>query len=114
MLLHPAIEGEADNPPAVPLEGECWLVGSVPAGDWAGHDGELACLQSGNWVFAAPRDGMNLLDKSTGQTKRYAGGWQAAATVADPTGGSVVDVEARTAITGLIAALLSAGILPSV
>ena len=31
-LLHPAIEGEADNPPASPVEGEGWLVGDTPAG----------------------------------------------------------------------------------
>jgi hypothetical protein len=47
-LLHPAIEGIADDPPGSPDEGECWLVDAVPTGDWADHEGELACYQAAN------------------------------------------------------------------
>ena len=113
-LLHPAIEGEADAPPAAPVDGESWLVGAAPGGDWSGHAGELATMQAGNWIFAAPLPGMALFDKSLGVTARFDGSWRWAAGVAEPTGGTVEDVEARAAIGGLIAALVSAGILPTV
>ena len=41
-LLHPAVEGEADDPPATPAEGDCWLVGGAPTGAWAEHADALA------------------------------------------------------------------------
>ncbi|KPL68943.1 hypothetical protein SZ64_13035 [Erythrobacter sp. SG61-1L] len=112
-LLHPAVEGEAGAPPAAPDPGECWLIGAAPSGAWAGHAGELACWSAGAWIFAPPRDGMRLLDRSTGQTMPYLGGWNRPAAPALPTGGTTVDTQARTAIAGLIAALVDAGILPS-
>jgi hypothetical protein len=111
-LLHPAIEGEADDPPSAPAEGECWLVGDTPSGDWSGEAGKLAAFQAGAWVFVAPRDGMRVLDRSEGQEIRYRGGWQRAETPEEPWGGTIVDAEARAAITGLVAALVAGGILP--
>ena len=41
-LLHAAVEGEADTPPAAPAEGESWLVGGAPTGTWTDHAGEFA------------------------------------------------------------------------
>jgi len=110
-LLHPAIEGEADDPPAVPEEGESWLVGPAPGGAWAERAGCLASFQAGAWVFAEPRDGLRVFDRGTGQDIRYRGGWQRAVTPAAPAGGVTVDSEARSAIAALIAALIAGGIL---
>lgn len=113
MLLHPAVEGEASAPPATPQDGECWLVGAAATGAWVGHDGELAGRQSGNWLFAQPRNGMAVFDLSAGKIRRYVNGWQAASAVAAPAGGTVIDIQARGAINGLIAALVAGGILPA-
>jgi hypothetical protein len=112
-LLHAACEGEAAAPPSSPSEGEAWLVGSGASGDWSGEDGKLAAYQSGTWLFVQPNDGMRLFDRATGQVLLYRGGWQRPAAPAEPTGGSTVDAEARTAIAGLIAALVDAGVFPS-
>ena len=110
-LLHPAIEGEDDDPPATPAEGESWLVGGTPTGAWSDHPGELASYQAGGWVFAVPRDGVRVLDRSTGQDIRYLDGWQRPATPAEPTGGTTVDTEARAAIADLVATLIAGGLL---
>jgi hypothetical protein len=110
-LLHAAIEGEADAAPAAPDIGECWLVGDAPSGDWSGQAGRLACRQAGTWLFVEPRDGMRVLDRSTGQDIRYLDGWHRPAAPAEPAGGATVDSEARAAIAGLIAALVAGGIL---
>lgn len=112
-LLHAAIEGTADDPPASPAEGECWLVGPAPSGSWLGHAGELACLVADSWIFAAARDGMRLLDVSSGQMLLYRGGWSAANAPIPPSGGATVDAEARAAIVELIDALADAGITPA-
>jgi len=110
-LLHPAIEGEADAPPAAPADGESWLVGETPTGAWADHAGALASYQPGGWIFTAPRDGLRVLDRSTGQDIRYRGGWHRPATPAEPVGGTTIDAEARAAIAALVAALADAGLL---
>ena len=110
-LLHPAIEGEANVPPAAPAAGECWLVGDTPTGAWADHAGEIASFQAGGWIYTTPRDGVRVLDRSSGQDVRYRGGWQRPVTPAAPTGGTTVDAEARAAIAGLVAALVAGGVL---
>jgi hypothetical protein len=109
-LIHAAVEGEATAPPSSPDDGECWLVGTGATGAWSGEDGKLACFELGNWLFIAPRDGMTILDRSTGQRVRYFGGWQSPEPPAAPTGGATADTEARAAIVGLIDALRIAGV----
>lgn len=113
LLLHPAIQSQENTPPLEPEDGECWLVGNAPTGDWIGRAEELASWQAGSWKFVSPRDGLSVLDRSTGQRFYYANGWQTADTVAQPAGGPTVDTEARAAIASLIAALITAGVLPS-
>lgn len=110
-LLHMTIEGTADSPPAVAVDGECWLVGSAATGAWTGQSGQIAALSSGNWMFFSPHDGMRVLNRATGQEIRFAGGWQMPARPDLPTGGQTVDAEARAAIAAIIACLTEAGLL---
>lgn len=112
-LLHPVIEGEADAPPESPADGTCWLVGPSPSGEWADRPGALACRQAGAWLFVAPAEGMRVFDKSAGQNIHLRGSWQRALSITPPSGGPVVDGEARAAIGQLIEALMAGGILPS-
>lgn len=112
-LIHLAIEGEQASPPASPADGQAWLVASGASGDWSGQAGKIAARQAGNWFFAMPRDGLKLLNRSTAQELRYAGTWKAASRPAAPSGGSVIDAEARNAITAILAALTTAGLIPA-
>ena len=110
-LLHCAIEDNTPTPPATPANGTNWLVGSSATGAWAGEDGKIACYQEGNWIFVAPRDGVCVLNRATGQQMLYFGGWQTPVAPAVPSGGTTVDTQARATITSLITALQTAGIL---
>jgi hypothetical protein len=89
-----------------------WLPGSMPCcslpskANWPRR-------QSGNWLFTAPVAGMRLLNKSTGQEIRYVTQWIAPAKPPAPSGGTTIDIEARGAINAVIAALVSAGIVPA-
>ncbi|WP_374406931.1 DUF2793 domain-containing protein [Pelagerythrobacter sp.] len=110
MLLHCAVEGEADEPPAAPMAGEAWIIGDSPTGDWAGHAGELAGRQAQAWVFVAPREGVRVFDRAARQIVYWDGGWQRPQATTAPTGGATVDAEARAAIGNLIESLRAAGI----
>lgn len=112
-LLHCSVEGEATTPPAIPVDGENWLVAPDATGEWAGHDGTLACRQAGNWLFVSPRDGLRIFDRSVAQEQLFSGSWRKASAPVEPLGGMTVDAEARAAITNLVAALRVLGIFPS-
>lgn len=111
-LLHGIVEGEASTPPVDPAEGQAWLVGGSPDGAWAGHAGKLACRQSGQWLFVAPRDGMRLHSRALDQEIRYLSGWIAPDRPGEPSGGSTIDAEARAAIAAILDSLEQAGIVP--
>lgn len=112
-LLHCAVEGQANEPPSEPSEGECWIVSPEATGLWIGKEGSIACRQGGNWLFAKPCDGMRILDRSTGQEKRFLGFWKFPTAPLEPTGGSVVDAEARATLGEVIAALRVSGAFPA-
>ena len=112
-LLHGAIEAEQAAPPATPADGQAWLVGAGASGAWLGQVGKIAARQAGNWLFVTPRDGIKLLNRSSGQEMRYSGGWKIATRPALPSGGAVIDAETRLTITAILAALTTAGIVPA-
>lgn len=113
-LLHLAVEGISAAPPTTPADGQAWLVGPSPSGVWADKAGTIAFRQSGQWLFQTPRDGMHALDRSTGQIIHFAANaWHAPSAPAAPSGGTVVDVEARAAIVNLLQSLQDAGLFPT-
>jgi hypothetical protein len=112
-LLHCATEGIRADPPSSPTDGETWIIASGATGTWAGKDAMLAARQGSNWLYFEPRDGMRVYDRATGQEWIFSTTWQAATAPAEPSGGAVVDSEARAAISQLIAELRIAGVFPA-
>lgn len=85
---------------------------TAPAsGAWAGLEGALAVQVGGAWRFIAPAEGMVIFDRATGRLTIFRSQWQPAALVPLPTGGTVIDTEARAAITTLVAALQTMGVV---
>ena len=111
ILLHPVIAGVSGTPPAEPQEGESWLVGPGATGAWAGRADQIAGFCAGTWMFCSPHPGMRLWHASAGHSLLFSGGWVVANTPATPSGGTIVDVEARGAIAALIATLAGIGLL---
>lgn len=112
-MLGGVIEAVAATPPATPQDGQCWLIGASATGAWSGRSGAIACYQQGQWLFQLPRDGLRLLNRATGQEILYFGAWKTPAKPAAPSGGTVVDSQARTAIAALVDSMVAAGILPA-
>lgn len=132
MLTHATVEGhDIDTPPSAPSPGQCWIVGNTPSGAWTGHAGTLAGWTSGGWRFVPARAGMVAWDTGDGYWLHHDGSaWIAGAVPAtsltigglqvigsrqgaipDPTGGSLVDVEARSATASILAALRAHGLI---
>jgi hypothetical protein len=130
--LHPAVEGAPlATPPTSPLPGRCWLVGPGASGAWLEKEGQLAAWTSGGWRFVAPQAGMCVWDKAAGVHRRWTGiGWtdgDVAATalkieglkvigarqpaVSTASGGTIIDAEARSAISNLIVTLRTHGLI---
>lgn len=111
-ILHNATaEGMASSPPSSPGDGLCWLVASGATGEFADRDEALASWQQGQWIFVSPVEGMTVFDRSISRRRYYRSGWQIAAAVTTPAQGTVIDQQARNAITALIDALRTAGIV---
>lgn len=48
------------TPPAVPVDGECWLVAAGATGDWSGRDGQLAQYYDSAWHYYSTFTGMRM------------------------------------------------------
>lgn len=110
ILLQPVVEGLAQTPPAAPLEGKCWIVGSGATGLFAGQDDKVAAWSGGGWRFTPPFDGMQIFDRTRGARRIFLGGWRIASAPAAVTGGTVVDTQARAALASLVGLLKDLGI----
>lgn len=125
-----AIAAGANVPPVEPVLGGCWIVGSAPEGAWTGHAGEVAGWTAGGWRFLTPIDGMRLwIGADQGFALFASGEWRfgqsygrlivegqqvvgaRGGAIAEPVGGVTVDVEARAAISAVLAALREHGLI---
>ncbi len=128
-LLHPAVETATVAVPTSPEPGQCWIVEPGAAGAWSGRSGELACWTAGGWRFASPTVGLDVWNKADAQNLQWDGtSWRAVVrtgaieiggeqvlgprrpAIPTPSGGTVIDVEARAAVAAIIATFMSHGL----
>lgn len=118
-------------PPVAPVAGSAWIVGAAPTGGWAGQARAIAGWTSGGWRFVVAREGMTVWSIADGQYARFSGGaWTIGvlagshvsiggvdvvgarrAAIPDPTGGTVVDSQARAAIIVILGCLRGHGLI---
>ena len=131
-LLCPIVEDvPRDAPPADPSIGACYLVAAGGSGDWAGKDGAIACFTAGGWRFIEPVEGVIITAQSSGEPLQWRSGtWEAGISrcqevriggqtvlrgrqpdVPDPAGGTAIDNECRVALTAVLDALRTHGII---
>ena len=131
-LVQPVAQTLGDNsPPAAPVAGQCWIVGTAPTGAWAGQAGAVAMWSEGGWRFTPPFDGMTVWISDTELFAfRRSGAWSLGieraagvviggvqvvgpqqSAIAPPSGGSLIDTEARAGITAIILTLRAHGLI---
>lgn len=125
-----AVAAMVNVPPAAPAIGQCWILGGAPQGAWAGKAGNLAGWTEGGWRFVTPFDGMRIWVAEDHALAVHSGGtWYQGRTygrlfiegrqvvgprapnVAEPTGGTTVDGEARSAISAVVQTLRMHGLI---
>jgi hypothetical protein len=130
--LHAAVETAATATiPETPALGEAWIVGPAATGVWAGKADKLAIWTGGGWRFVAPVPGMTVWNKAIGCWIHWSGtAWSDGALpataieiaglqvvgprlpdVPSPSGGTIIDAEARAAVNAMIATLKSHGLI---
>ena len=128
--LHACVaEAPRADPPAEPEDGESWIV-AAGTGAWEGQDDSLATWTAGDWRFAQPVPGMMAWNRATGCWAHWSGAtwitgdWPVGSLridgeqvvgprqpdIPNPSGGTIIDAEARFAIGQLIVTLKSHGL----
>lgn len=131
-LLHAAVEGDPlDTPPPAPAAGQCWIVAAGATGAWSGRAHSLAIHGEGGWRYSNPVAGMLVWNKAAGHWLHWdgaswssgllparglvVGGQQVVGerqpAVPTPSGGTIIDAEARAAVASLIVTLRSHGLI---
>ena len=130
-VLGAYVEGELPAPPAAPAPGACWLVAAQATGAWAGRENSVAMWTASGWRFVAPAPGLRVWNGAQGVEWRWTGsGWSKGTLsgsalfvdgqqvvgerqpeVPSPSGGSIIDAEARAAVAQIIVALKSHGLI---
>ena len=134
MVAAAAVEdGPLDTPPGSPAVGSCYIIGTAPTDVWAGHSNALAAYTSGGWRFLNPPEGLTAFMKSSQLWSTFrSGAWETgvlrgssvviageqvvgsrASSIPSPTGGSVIDIEARSAINLILGAMQQHGLIAS-
>jgi hypothetical protein len=128
-----AVAAGAETPPVDPEPGDCWILGDAPEDAWAGHAHAVAGWTEGGWRFAAPCEGMRLwLGETQGFALFSGGAWRIgqahgrlfveglqvigprAAAITEPSGGTVVDAEARAAILAMLELMREHGLIEAI
>jgi hypothetical protein len=131
-VLHACVAGAPTSEiPPDPAPGESWIVGPDATGSWAGRADNLATWTEGGWRFVAPIPGMTVWQVDTGYLIYWTGAawsdgnWPSAGltiggqqvvgarleTVPSPSGGTIIDAEARAALGAVIVALRTHGLI---
>jgi hypothetical protein len=119
------------SPPTAPAVGACYIVDEGATDAWNGKDRCVAAWTSGGWRFIPPLEGMALFERTSGTWAAFQdGAWELgklrgsslliegrqvigprAAAIESPTGGSVIDVEARAALSLVLDTLRQHGLI---
>lgn len=116
----PAIEVGTNTPPGSPANGNVYITGSSPTGDWAGEANSVARYYNDAWTFVPVREGMTAYDTTLDVPLVYLGAaWaglhdrrQASVTLANGTNTGISVPRRFMRITGPTGAFTINGMIP--
>lgn len=66
---------EQNDPPSDPSDGDRYLVGGSPTGDWDGNAEEIAEWDGSEWIFSPPDEGFAVFIEARDLLEVYQSGW---------------------------------------
>lgn len=132
LLLHLHVESDVlSDPPLSPDDGAAWIVAHGGRGPWAGRDAMIAQWLDGQWRYIEPQKGMRAWIASREVEALYDGvTWQVGmlrgdavfiggekvigmrgGAIPDPSGGQVIDVEARLTLAAILTVMRQHGLI---
>lgn len=132
-LVGATVEAILDVPPSEPDIGSSWIVGPSSSGAWQQHTGEIAHWHEGGWTYLPPSRGFIAWSREHGAHITFDGtAWRTEAwlvrslevdgkvvissrqaAISAPSGGAIVDAEARATVSAILAAMRSHGLIES-
>lgn len=130
-LVQPVVRSLSEAvPPENPDGGTAWIVPQGAVGSWADHEGEIAAWSNG-WLFLAPQAGWRIyvadrdydvtfngefwIAPSIRENRLFLAGKSVVSerqsAIAGPTGGAIVDSEARTSVEHILSVLRAHGLV---
>ena len=73
-----------ETPPGTAVEGQAWVIGDSPTGDWAGRAGQIASWRGGGWLYVLAQTGWRAWGQAEGEIRVYDGANWAALSTAPP------------------------------
>lgn len=114
-LVQHAFDATLPEPPVDPSDGAVYRIAATATGDWAGKEDSIAVRIAGAWHIVSPAAGSLFYDRAANAFVLFDGvAWQSASAPTVPSGGSVIDVEARQTIAEMVEALREIGVFPHV
>ncbi len=114
-IIMPVVETVADDPDSLtPEAGQSWLVSSSAPGAWAGEAGKIASWTINGWRIWEPKPGTYVFDRQADCFRIYQGSsWFVPLALSAPTGGTVIDVEARDMLVSIMEILRNFRLIPA-
>lgn len=84
-------------------ESRAWLISEMPNGIWSQRANQIAILTVNGFRYIQPVVGMRIFNEQFGCFMIYKDmSWHIASTLATPTGGNVIDSQARDSIAAIL------------
>ncbi|WP_348646357.1 DUF2793 domain-containing protein [Erythrobacter sp. F6033] len=109
-MLQLAVDASLSEPPTNAENGATFRITPEGTGEWMGQDNKIAIKIADSWNYFEPNEGMRVFDRTADRFLLFRSGWVEAIAPDIPSGGQIIDNQARAAIEDLIQALRNAGI----
>ncbi len=78
-------------PPSSATEGQAFIIGTLPSGEWTGRDNQVAIWSNGGWIYLVPKAGWSAWNTMSGFELKFDGVvWQANATTISESGATTL------------------------
>lgn len=115
-LVNPSVISILDNPDTIDEvsndETRSWLISDQPSGIWSQRANQIAIKTENGFRYIKPVNGMQIFNAQSGSIMIYRDmHWHIAPILAAPSGGNIIDSQARASIAAILDNLVQFGLI---